>query len=418
MRFATLAVALATLAVLVSGCSPIIGTDCRAPLVTCGRFCLDLRADPDHCGQCERACTGLTVCSAGSCIPASNDAGPADASRDTGTDAGADAATRDAGSADSASADGGPADTGPVDANIDAGPPTCGLGEIACSGACVPANTSVHCGSCATTCGATEVCDVGACAAACASSTSTTCSGECVETASDHEHCGGCTTACGAHQVCRAGACTGAGNGHLVVIGHDFTQRTTPMSTLLANAVMLGGAATTRVVAWQGAASAGSIAGTTAALTDGAGSRGFTIANVSSADRVPVMLASADALLVYAQSGASSAAVDSLGSTWRVALAAFLHRGGVVVVLDAPSLMNSGTNRLLAAANLFVATSISELLTPGLDAASGRASDAVLAGVTLPYTGMQHTVFFTSLDPDVVVNSFRGPVVWHRVIAP
>jgi hypothetical protein len=45
---------------------------CPPPTTLCGGGCVDLEADPDHCGVCERACTALPgsvpFCSMGRCV--------------------------------------------------------------------------------------------------------------------------------------------------------------------------------------------------------------------------------------------------------------------------------------------------------------------------------------------------------------
>jgi len=144
--------------------------------------------------------------------------------------------------------------------------------------------------------------------------------------------------------------------------------------------------------------------------------RTYTIHAATSAATVPDQLEDADLFLVYAQANASDGTLRSLGYDWHDALVEFLARGGVVVVLDAPSLMNAGTYQVLG--TLFTATAVSEVITPSLMAASGRASDPLLVGVTFPYSGERHTVRVSSLDPDAIVTTTsNAPVVFHRVVA-
>jgi hypothetical protein len=393
------------------GCSPIVGADCRAPLVACGHYCLDVRTDNQNCGACGNFCGGVTACVAGACVPidanlpvdAGNDGG-----RDTGVgiDVGVDMGV-DAGS------DAGMPDAGPHDA----GPTRCGLGQLLCGTSCYAANDPTHCGDCTTACGASEVCDEGSCTSACAGG-ETSCGGTCVTATTDHEHCGNCTTVCSAMQVCRAGVCAASSNGHLVVIGHDYVQTDTAMDVLLANAVMLGGATNTRVVGFTGTASSAMVTGIAAALADGAGTRTYTMATATTRDDVPALIGTADALLVYPQDGSEDSDIDDLGDAWGGALGQFLHRGGVVVVLDTPSVMNNGTNGLLARSGLFIASAHSEVVAPTLMPASGRSADPLLVGVTVPYTGMSHTVYFQTLDGNAVVSAPVGPVAFHRVITP
>ena len=400
------------------GCSPIVGADCRAPLVACGHYCIDVRVDVQNCGTCGTFCTGGTMCVAGTCL-AVDAAMPDDAGHDAGRDAGLDAsvdAAHDAAMVDLGNDTG--LDVG-VDASDigppDAGPPRCSIGQRLCGALCVSADDPDYCGDCTTVCGASEVCDDGACASAC-SGTSMACAGTCTDLASDHDHCGDCATACTATQVCRSRTCVAAGSGHVVVIGHDYVATNGSMSVLLANAVTLGGATATRVLTWTGDASSAIVMGTNAALASGAGGLTYTLTDATDADDVIARLDRADAFLVYAQDGATTAQIDALAAAWSAGLNQFVGRGGVVVVLDTPALANNGTNQVLSRSGLFLATSHSELLVPTLTAVVGHAGDAVLSGVTLPYVGQRHTVDFTSLDTSAVLTAAAGPVVFHRVV--
>ncbi len=55
---------------------------CAAPLVCCGSACVDLRADPSHCGACDAPCPGYAhaaaVCAAGACAMGACEPGHAD----------------------------------------------------------------------------------------------------------------------------------------------------------------------------------------------------------------------------------------------------------------------------------------------------------------------------------------------------
>lgn len=413
------------------GCNAIVGAECADGYTQCGRMCFDLSSDPFNCGGCANACSRGLVCAAGVCtstrdasIDSGRDAGDAgfvdggdldaniDAASDTG---GVDAAAEDADV--DADLDAGMDDAGlEVDADVDASVISCDLGELLCGGACVdPSGDPEHCGDCTTVCSATEVCAGGVCRPTC--DPLTDCGGVCVDLTSDPDHCGSCATDCGSG-ICVASACEAAFAGHLVVIGHDYERRRSAMSRLLANAVLLSGASPVRVIAWQADSTAAAIAGTNGGIDDGRGARTYTLTVATTPEEVPVLLDTADSFLVYAQQGATDAELDALGVMWSVALGQFLDRGGVVVLLDAPSGTNQGTYQILDAAGLFSATATSELVTPRLDTVPGRAGDPVLVGVPLSYRGEQHTVFYSTLDPDAIVRSTSGPVVFDRTITP
>lgn len=400
---------LAAAMLLAVGCeSAVVGAECAAPYVRCGHYCVDLQTDGLNCGFCSNAC--VIGCASGACIV--RDASmPHDGGRDAGHDAGHDASTLDAGddAGDSATV----RDAGVDDADVDGGGPRCGIGEILCGTTCVDPRDAAHCGGCATTCSGSEVCLNGACAPDCG--TLMACGTRCVDVTRDVHHCGGCATDCGS-ESCITSACSTASPGHLVVIGHDFETRRFAMSTILGNAVLLTTRPTVRLLAYQGDATAASIAGTDAAIAESTVSSPLTISVAPDAESVPVLLDDRDIFLVYAQADASDATLRSLGYAWRDALGDFLERGGVIVLLEASSLSNGGTYQILEEAGLFNAVSVSELVMPRLVAASGRASDPVLASVAFPYVGERHSARIASVDPDVIVTTGTEAVVFHRVV--
>lgn len=398
-------------ALLTFGCeSAIVGSECAAPLVRCGRYCVDLQSDQLNCGVCGNVCN--VACTAGVCTFAdagtAGDAGPRDAGRrdagrdtgidDAGTDVGTDAAIVDAGS-----------DAG----DVDGGGPRCDLGELLCGGSCEDGRDGDHCGDCATTCSGTDVCLAGACATDCGSLLA--CGTRCVDPMLDGHHCGDCATDCGS-DVCVGGACTSAPPGHLVLIGHDYESRRFAMSTMLGNAIFLSTRASVRLLAYEVDSTAAAIAGTDAAIAESTVASPLTRSVAPDADSVPVLLDAADVFLVYGQAGASDATLRATGYAWHDALAGFLQRGGVVIVLEAPSLSNGGTYQILVEAGLFDAVAVSELSMPRLVAASGRASDPVLASVGFPYVGERHTARISTVDPDVIVTTGTDAVVFHRVV--
>lgn len=392
-------------------CSPIVGAECAAGYTRCGRMCLDLTSDRFNCGACATACAPGMVCTASLCTStrdASVDAGRDGGRPDTGAvDAGVDAFLVDAGDLDAAPGD---------DADLDGAVVSCGLGERLCGAVCVdPVNDPAHCGDCDTVCAPTELCAAGVCELTC--DPLTNCGGVCVDLTSDPDNCGACDGDCGSG-ICVGSTCEAALAGRLVLIGHDYVRRRSAMSRLLANAVLLSGASPVRIVAWNASATAASIAGTNGGIDDGRGGRTYTLLVAGAPEEVPLLLDSADSFLVYAQEGATDAELSGLGAMWSTALGQFLDRGGVVVVLDAPSATNAGTYQILEAAGLFTATASSELVTPRLDTVMGRAGDPVLVGVPLSYRGEQHTVFYSTLDPDAIVQSTSGPVVFDRTVTP
>jgi hypothetical protein len=43
------------------------GIQCAAPLVKCGNACIDVDANPQHCGKCNESCESGESCTAGEC---------------------------------------------------------------------------------------------------------------------------------------------------------------------------------------------------------------------------------------------------------------------------------------------------------------------------------------------------------------
>jgi hypothetical protein len=393
-------------AMVLGACSSLVGATCADGYTRCGRMCVDVSSDAFNCGTCGNQCGLGIVCVASSCM----------STRDAAIDSGHDGGPHDAG-----------VDAAPVDAEIDSSRPDasrdaapredgavtgCALGELRCDDTCVdPSSDSAHCGHCTNACDPGEVCAGGTCSPSC--DPLTECDGVCADLTTDPDHCGDCDTDCGSG-ICAASACEPEVTGHLVIIGHDYERRRTAMSSVLANAVLLSGRSPVRVVGWAAQTTAFALAGTNGAIEDGRGARTYTMSLADSAEEVPVLLATADTFLVYAQEDATVEELDALGALWAEALVEFLARGGVVVLLDGPSTENSGTYQILQSAGLFTATASTELLTPRLDTVLGRDADPVLVGVPLSYRGEQHTVFYSTLDPDAVVSAVEGPVVIDR----
>jgi hypothetical protein len=68
---------------------------CKGGKTRCGKRCVDVRADPAHCGRCGNACTGPRTCEAGvcTCIPGACACLPATAELQATIDAASPGAT-------------------------------------------------------------------------------------------------------------------------------------------------------------------------------------------------------------------------------------------------------------------------------------------------------------------------------------
>ena len=144
-------------------------------------------------------------------------------------------------------------------------------------------------------------------------------------------------------------------DGHLVIIGHDYTG-TVPAdgSRLLVNSLYLSDAPDSlSVVAFRQYATTDQITGIDAAL-DGADfmnriPASSTFSVFVDTDPIGTALAEADVFIIYPMAGISSNGTTALAAAWKDELEAFLYRGGVVV---APVQAVSKTRNLLRSLGL------------------------------------------------------------------
>jgi hypothetical protein len=425
---ASVALALGT---AISGClSPLVGGDCKEGHSVCGSRCIDLRSDPQNCGQCGQVCTG--ICAQGMCVgnpdgqvsdgrpglDASSDARPlrdAGDFRDVDGSGGGD----DAGTGGGDAGGGGPGDAGtgsgdgggPSDASIpDA--QSCPLGEKFCAGQCVdPETDRNHCGDCGNQCQIDHVCSAGTCSPVCEAPTSA-CGPICVDRSNDPDHCGTCDNVCSSG-LCAGGTCQGALPGHIVVIGHDYTTTLSGMNRLVGNAVFLPRIATPRVLVYEGDATSAAVQGANGAINQVAAELGRTWTRTAvTANDVSFQLANHDAFLIYNQENSTDGELAALGTLWQTALGQFLARGGVVVLLDGAG-AHSGTYQILNQAGLLDITGRTDITGSSLMVVDP--GDAVATGVPSPYSAEMSSVRFAGTSADVVVSDGTGPVVIHRL---
>ncbi len=394
------------------GCqSPILGASCRIGLTECGGVCVDLMSDPASCGACGVQCADDQACRVGACVDPWADAGP-------------DAGARLDGSIDGSLDAGPPRDAGPADAGPrrDAGPPAdggpppgCDLGELRCGLECVrPGSDPSNCGGCGRACGVGEVCAEGACSARCEAPLGV-CDALCVNLTNHPDNCGVCGESCPSG-VCTSGVCSGPTAGHVVVIGHSYEESRPLMNRVAGNAVFLARTNPTRVVVFEGYATAAAVVGTDAAIAQVAAETGRSWTRMAAEeDTVPLALASADVLVVYAQALADDEQIVELGEAWATALGTFLSTGGVLVVLDGAG-RNGGTHRLLEPTGLMTSTGTREVTGTLVDVVNP--ADAVALGVPLRYRAERSSVRLGTADGSPVVWAGSGPVVVHRVVTP
>ncbi len=427
------------LAVVLAGCAdPIVGGQCQSGLTACSGLCVDLMSDPHHCGGCGITCGNGVACIAGVC-GGSRDASVGEGGSDGGVgmdgsllDGGRDGAvtmpdgsTHDGSIVDGSIIDGSIVDGSIIDGSIVGdggiiGDPTivpCDLGERSCSGVCVrPETDPSNCGGCGIMCTSGQFCSAGTCMAACVAPT-LRCGGRCIDVTSDADNCGACGTRCPSG-ICIASACADPSAGHIVLVGHDYVSSRPGMNRIAGNAVLLARGSPVRVLVFEGTASRAAIRGTDRAINQVTTATGRTWSRTLAATEgdVPLLLADADAFVIYAQSGPNDATLVKDGSDWAPALTSFLRRGGVIVVFDGYTTADAGTWEILQAAGLFTASGRYDVSGDDVDVVAP--GDGVALGVPLTYLGESTTVRFDTTEATVVVSDAAGPVVIHRVVTP
>jgi hypothetical protein len=190
------------------------------------------------------------------------------------------------------------------------------------------------------------------------------------------------------------------------------------MNRVVGNAVFLSPRDPVVVLAYVGGAMAASVSGTDAAIDESATrfGRSWTRVPALRAADVPIGLADADVLLVYAQHAASDAELDAVGVAWARAVADFLAAGGVVVGLDGASVAG-GTPRLLSSAGLLTPSAVRADATGAVLRVVAPA-DLMAGGLPLSYRGELSTIRLVGADAPAVVADAMGGVVLHRVVVP
>ncbi|MBN1654059.1 MAG: hypothetical protein JXA30_09805 [Deltaproteobacteria bacterium] len=397
---------------LLLGClDPIVGAECREGLHYCNGECIKFDTY-ENCGACGYNC-GPFICVDGRCdwTQWRTDSGysPTDAGVDGDMDSGPDANQGDA-------SDSGPTDVADTSLPEDVGlTDACPIGQMECDGECV-SSSAEHCGSCDNACEPGEFCAGGQCVGECENNL-TLCGTVCVDTLWDPNHCGRCNNRC-LSGICAAGACADATAGHLVVIGHNFSNATTVMQRLAGNSVFLAVGAPVRVLVFEGDALPESIEGTDRAVEVVANQNGRTWERRAAIDGlVTLQLATADVFLVYAQQNATNSELEKYGESWGLALTGFLRQGGVVVLFDGAG-DNQGTYQILQPAQIFQADEIAEI-SGGTTLTVEDLSDQIALNVPQRYVSRGETVFFDSVSTPgnvVVRDPDEMPVIVHRVI--
>jgi hypothetical protein len=188
------------------GTEPGADDDCGAGQTACDGVCVDLAVDPDHCGECGRACADGQSCADGACACPG---GRIDCDGRC-----IDPLTDDAHCGTGSTCE----ELGACEGHLTCRAGSCGCpdGRVACGGECIdPWNDPAHCGTGTTceelvACGEGLLCESGSCT--CPGGL-VDCDGRCIDPLTDTAHCGlGGTCAelveCPSEFLCVNGACT------------------------------------------------------------------------------------------------------------------------------------------------------------------------------------------------------------------
>jgi hypothetical protein len=212
--------------------------------------------------------------------------------------------------------------------------------------------------------------------------------------------------------------CSPAGDGHVVMIGHDFFEHNAAMDTLVGNSVLLANTTgIVNVIAYSqfiDVAAGAEAEQTDLAIATRLGALGRTSATTRFTDPAALedMLFDAHVLLVYEQETTDIPTLQAVGDAWGPALQAFVARGGVVVVTG-----GQHDYVILHRAGLM---DVSTRLTysSGTALTIADPADPIVAGMDASYTGMSATSTYTSLENGVVArDATNNPAVLHRVVA-
>ncbi len=234
-----------------------------------------------------------------------------------------------------------------------------------------------------------------------------TCAGVCIDPDTDPMNCGSCGHVC-ASGLCVAGGCEGDLPGQIVAIGHDFSAWNGAMARALGNAAALAPAPDLAIARWRGTSTSLVSASLTMALTTG------LLVQAQAWHAVPwptapgpTALDLIDVVVIEPQAGAGDQS-ETAGVTWGPALAGFIDRGGVVIVLEGEG---SSSYRFASGAGVFTTTT--PVPVSGQRLVVTAPGDAIASQVVSPYLGAATTVAFPDLGTAVVATEDGRTVIFH-----
>ncbi len=403
----------------------VVGGECAHGLSPCGRACVNLGNDPEHCGACGTRCDDDQVCRAGACILDPGGNGDSGDEPDAGAgrgDAGGDGGSGGIGSTPPTNGGGGGGGATDGDGG---GPAPCWP----------PYNSAEHCGACDNTCTAgTPFCAPSGESFECVSGCPDgllLCADRCVDPTSDPLHCGGCNRLCPTG-LCRDSKCVGAMAGHIVMMCISFEQvfPSSPQAVLISNSALLGVTNTVRVMLYERYTPGGARRSVRNLIEDAAQRRGRSVefTAVDAAEQVvsELNIFDYDVFLMLDQPSAPAGALPEFGREISETLRGFTSGGGIVIMLtgsrtnDAAQLLNEDGAGLLDVSGVHDVTFAEvEITAP---------ADSIAAGALTPFLALTTTCAYDTPAMSgaglnvVVAGQVPGdaggtlPIVLHQVV--
>jgi len=229
----------------------------------------------------------------------------------------------------------------------------------------------------------------------------------------DPLNCGVCGNVC-ASGLCYWGVCADDRAGHIFVIGNSYRKSNPSWDRVLGNAVFLRESAKVNVVVYRGTTAADINTGTSNAISRAASilHRVVVKTGITNSAAVQTSLPTADVFVVEGQPQLDDTALGALADEWSLPLDDFTRGGGVVIVLDAPSAKNHGTQQVLG--QLMSMTRAADVGTLGSVSA---ATDQAVGRVPLTFA-LADSVGYTSPSGfvDAATTDSGAAVVVHRSV--
>jgi hypothetical protein len=227
----------------------------------------------------------------------------------------------------------------------------------------------------------------------------------------DPNNCGACGNVC-ASGLCYAGTCADDRAGHVFAIGHSYQTANPALYRLLGNALASAANKNINVAVYVGGASRDQRSAVSNAVSHGAALVGYRAAKTIATNPVAVqgLLPTSDVLVIGPQPQATDSELDSIAAQWQFPVDDFLRRGGVVIVLDAPSAQNAGTARVLSHHLPLTRATV----TPGATATVSSPASAAVGAVPMVFAIGESVGYAPSGFEDSVTSESGHTVVVHR----